>query len=122
MFLRYLGERKAPVKSVTAADLEQYLRWQRRAYQARHRRDPRDENDWRSYYTAPIHHLLRVALGRWPPAAPFAKHLDGLRDKLHSAGSSQRTVQISFYDARRFLLYLAERNVSPEQASVVSKN
>src|SRR5215470_15640770 len=67
VFLRYLDERRIPLKAATPTDLEQYLRRQSRAYRFRHGKSPHDPKHWRSYYTAPIHHLLRVAQGSWPP-------------------------------------------------------
>jgi integrase/recombinase XerD len=105
------------VKSVTPADLERYVSWQRRAYQSRHGREPHDENHWRSYYTAAIHHLLRVAQKHWPPVLDSEKHLDALCEALKHAGLSASAVRSSFYYARRFLRYLAAHDVSPEEAS-----
>jgi site-specific recombinase XerD len=104
-------------KSVMPADLERYLNWQRRAYQSRHGREPHDENHWRSYYTAGIHHLLHVTQGKWPPQPDFAKHLNALREALNRAGFSPSAIRSSFYYARRFLRYLAAHDVSPEEAS-----
>ncbi len=90
---------------------------QRRAYQSRHGRGPHDENHWRSYYTAGIHHLLHVAQGKWPPTPDFEKHLDALDEALDRAGLSASAIRSSFYYARRFLRYLAGHGVSPEEAS-----
>lgn len=117
VFLRYLAERKMSVKSITPADLERYMSWQRRAYQSRHGREPLDENHWRSYYTAGIHHLLHVAQGKWPPNPDFQKHLDALGEALNRAGLSDSAIRSSFYYGRRFLRYLAGHGVSPEEAS-----
>lgn len=118
VFLRYLAERNMSVKSVTPADLERYLSWQRRAYQSRHGREPHDENHWRSYYTAAIHHLLRMAQKTWPPIPDSEKHLDALRKTLEHAGLSTSAIRSSFYYARRFLRYLAAHKVSPKEASL----
>lgn len=106
------------VKSVTPADLERYLGWQRRAYQSRHGRGPHDENHWRSHYTSAIHHLLRVAQKQWPPIPDSEKkYLDALREALEHAGLSASAIRSSFYYARRFLRYLAAHRVSPEESS-----
>lgn len=105
------------VKSVTPRDLERYLTWQRRAYQARHGREPHDENHWRSHYTAGIHHLLHLAQGEWPPTPDFEKHLAALGEAIDHAGLSASAIRSSFYYARRFLRYLAGHGVSPEEAS-----
>jgi len=117
VFLRYLAEQKILVNSVTPTDLERYLRRQRRAYRSRHGREPHDENDRRSHYSAPIHHLLQVAQGEWPPAPAFQKHLDTLSEVLRRDGLAGGTVRTSLKEARRFLRYLAAHDVSPEQAS-----
>lgn len=117
VFLRYLAKQNIPVQSVTPADLKHYLRWQRREYRSRHGRSPHDENHWRSYYTAPIHHLLRVAQGEWPPAPGFKRNLEALRVALRREGLAEATVRNSLKHASRFLSYLTEHGVRPEQAT-----
>ena len=116
VFLQDLDERAILLKSVTPPDLERYLRRQRQAYRSRHGQVPHDENHWRSYYTAPIHHLLRVAQGEWPPIPDFEKHVNKLGDALRHDGLAASSVRNSLKHARRFLRYLTAHQVSPEQA------
>ena len=116
VFLRYLGERKILLKAVTPVDLEQYLRQQRRAYRSRHGKSPHDPKHWRSYYTAPIHHLLRVAQGSWPPLKGFEAHIEKLRAKLEQEHLSPGTVRGNMKAARCILLGLRDSQILPEHA------
>src|SRR5688572_3547118 len=106
VFLRYLNERKILLKAVTPADLEQYFSRQRRAYRFRHGESPHDRKHWRSHYTAPIHHLLRVAQGSWPPPKGFEAHIEKLRVKLEQEHLSPGTVHGNVKAARCVLLGL----------------
>jgi len=116
-FVRYLAEMNIPVQAVARAHVEQYLRYQRRAYRSRHRRPVHDEDHWRSYYTAPIYYLLRVAQGVWPPAPDFKRDLEVFREALRGEGLSRATVRNQLIHARRFLHYLTGHGVRPEQAT-----
>lgn len=118
VFLRYLASRKIELKSVMPADLQRYLNRQRQAYRSRHGHGPYDDKHWRSYYTAPIHHLLRVVQGVWPPTPDFQKHLDAMRGALQRDGLADGTIRTSLKHARRFLHHLTAHNVRPEQASL----
>ena len=98
-------------------DVEEYLIRQRRAYRSRNGHVPHDENHWRSYYTAPISHLLRVAQGQWPPVRDFEKALSKLDDALRRDGLSASTTRGCLKHARRFLRYLVAYQLSPKQAA-----
>ena len=116
VFLRYLGERSITLKAVTPADLEQYLSRQRRAFRFRHGESPHDLKHWRSYYTAPIHHLLRVAQGSWPPLKGFEAHIENLRGKLEQEHLSPGTIRGNMKAARCVLLGLRDSQILPEHA------
>lgn len=116
-FLHYLDEREIRLQSVTSAVVQQYLRRQRQAYRSRHGAVPHDDIRWRSQYTAPIHHLLRVAQGTWPPVPGFEQHLNKFGEALRHDGFAANTVRNSVKHARRFLRYLTARKISPEQAT-----
>ena len=67
MFLVFLENQRIKLSSVQPLHVEKYLRQARRRFRGRHGRLPAYK-DWRSAHTAPVHMLLRLVLGQWPPA------------------------------------------------------
>ncbi len=117
-FLRYLARRGMAIQTLQPAEVDTYLRARLRQYRRRHGRNPRDRGDWQAHFTSPIHALLRLAQGRWPPPSPIATRLAWFRSQLgkahHTPGTVRRYVQVG----RRFLAYLDRRAVAVEAAQL----
>lgn len=116
-FLRYLKDHKKTLASVQPADVSRYLSARTLLYRRRNGRTPYNIATWRYQQTGPIHRLLRLVLGQWPPARPAASALELSRREILSAytawmrdlrGVSQPTVQKNSHAARIFLEWLGD--------------
>lgn len=68
-FFDYLKSKRLAVEAVRVPDLEDFLRWELRAFHKRHGRGPRRFDRWRWRYLHAVHMVLRLVHGRWPIAA-----------------------------------------------------
>jgi integrase/recombinase XerD len=66
-FLEYLYHHARTVETALPADVEDFLRRERRVYRKRHGRAPPSNPQWRRGRTAPLRLILRLAQGKWPP-------------------------------------------------------
>lgn len=116
-FLRYLKDHKKTLASVQPADVSRYLSARTLLYRRRNGRTPYNIATWRYQQTGPIHRLLRLVQGQWPPARPAASALELSRREILSAytawmrdlrGVSQPTVQKNSHAARIFLEWLGD--------------
>ncbi len=113
-FLADLDEQHLSLTAVQPADVERYLQQARWMYPDRHENSP----DYRHWRCTPIHMLLRVAQGQWPPVSrsvtaaeisqreicdEYSKWMIGFR------GLAQSTVLCRSNEAGRFLRWLGER-------------
>ena len=118
-FLTFLQAQKIPVEAVKSVHVEAYRQPKLIAYRSRHGRPPADLQQWRRETTVPIHRLLRLVHGRWPPEAsphPVQKQLhDVLLAERHQPGS-RRTIERVVC---QFLCHLYAQGVLPEQATPV---
>ena len=83
-FLDHLGAEQVPVEAVEPAHIQAYLRIKLAEYHARHRRPPGDLQLWRQDFTTPIHRLMRLVHGHWPPPSPPDPLLERFRAPLLS--------------------------------------
>lgn len=114
-FLAFLEHLQIPVESVTPSHVEAYRQHKLAGYHERHGRPPADMQQWRRETTVPIHRLLRLAHGHWPPSPPAHPQLEQLRVALLPMcyrPSSWARVEC---DARHFLDHLRAAGVPPEQ-------
>jgi site-specific recombinase XerD len=116
-FLRYLKERRKTLASVESEDVSRYLNARVALYRRRNGRMPQNLAGWRHGQTGPIHRLLRMVHGQWPPARPAANVLELSHGEILSAytawmidlrGLSQPTVQKNSHAARVFLEWLGD--------------
>jgi integrase/recombinase XerD len=66
-FLEYLYGHTRTVETATPADVEAFLRRERRVYRNRHGHAPPSIAKWRRGHTAPLRLILKLVQGKWPP-------------------------------------------------------
>jgi integrase/recombinase XerD len=66
-FLKYLFGRARSLETATPADVEDFLRRERRVYRNRHGHAPPSVPTWRRGHTAPLRLILQLVQGTWPP-------------------------------------------------------
>jgi site-specific recombinase XerD len=97
--------------------VSRYLKARLAVYRRRNGQLPPNPKAWRYGQTGPIHRLLRLLHGQWPPAQAAGSELESLRRNLLSAyaswmvdlrGLSQPTVRKNRHAARVFLEWLGE--------------
>lgn len=113
-FLEYITGYGIDLEAVRPEHVESYMRDQRRRYQRRHGQPPASEVDWRARYTGPLHMLLRLVRGAWPPLAPC---LPALKARLEHEQLGSETIELYLYHARRFLGYLDRRQIRLDRAT-----
>ena len=117
-FLLYLGKRGVNVALATPAHEQGFLDHKLDSHRKRHGHKPSDLSGWRWGYTGGIHMIMRLAQGKWPPAAEpenlpalfrrdfcntYAQWLSDVR------GLAATTVPNRRAEAQRFLESLGER-------------
>ena len=75
-FLDYLESETLALETVSALELEEFLRWELRSFRKRHGRSPRHPRRWRWRYTRAVHKLGCLLPGQWPVAAAPATALE----------------------------------------------
>jgi site-specific recombinase XerD len=118
-FLRFLEAHDVDPTTAQISHIRSFLKVQRARYLRRQRREPLDEVDWRSHHTAPIHLLLRLTQGRWPPPSEIGRRLAFFQAHLHAKRYTQNAITAYCIVARRFLAFLQERCVALEQVRSV---
>jgi integrase/recombinase XerD len=120
-FLEYLYDHARTVETALPADVEDFLRRERRVYRKRHGRAPPSIPKWRRSCTAPLRLILHLVQGQWPPTpAPkqetlrelfhrkLLKGYDIWMDELRGLARATRVQRID--RAREFLSRLGERS------------
>ncbi len=117
MFLVFLEDRRIELSSVQPLHVEEYLQRALRRFRGRYGHLPAYK-DWRSGHTAPVHMLLRLAHGQWPPApepststAKFRHQIGQLyvRWMVDIRGLAPTTVSDRYKEMRHFLDWLGLR-------------
>ncbi|MFS8980278.1 site-specific integrase [Cupriavidus necator] len=120
-FLRYLKQRGLAIVAVQPAHVAMYLRCELRRFERRHGHAPRSLEHWRASHTAGIHQLLRMAMGKWPPAPQASSASEAFSQKLCTEyerwlddvrGLASDTIHELAAEARRFMHWYFERAVS----------
>lgn len=123
-FLTHLSKQRIAVEEVKPTHITAYLQHAARLYRQRHHHDPRSlhaprcEQWWRYSHTTPIHMLLRLAHGHWPPpsfpdtpAGTFQRDICREYDQWMAdiRGLSPRTRSERCATAHHFLSWMGER-------------
>jgi integrase/recombinase XerD len=69
-FLRYLDDHNRSIETALPADLDGFLRRERRVYRKRNGRAPSRILEWNRHHASPPRLLLRLVHGRWPRELP----------------------------------------------------
>lgn len=120
-FLEYLYDHARTVETTLPADVDDFLRRERRVYRKRHGCVPPSIPNWRRERIAPLRLILRLAQGQWSPApAPkqvtsrelihreLLKGYDMWMDELRGLARATRVQRIE--RAHEFLSGLGQRN------------
>jgi integrase/recombinase XerD len=123
-FLAALNKQRVAITAAQPENIERYLQRTPWMYPLRHEHSP----DYRHWRRTPIHMLLRLAQGQWPPASSLMTPSEISRQEicetyshwmLASRGLAQTTVLCRNNEACRFLRWLGER-VTREKLSVLT--
>lgn len=125
-FLGYLGSRGIAVELVKPCDIRAYRSKQLTTYRKRHGREPLNERQWGTLITAPIHRLLRVVFGVWPPGSEPDPIIEEFRRHLVAHGFSSTVIPSQLSAIRCLLRYLTKHkktliSVQPEDVSCYLK-
>lgn len=110
-FLRYIESRRLSIESVRPDCVAGYLHLELTRYRRKHGRDPGNMRDWRWHLLAPIHKLLTLAQGVWPPISPVDVRVQWFAGELKAAEHSPSTISTYVRISRDFLNYLHRKGV-----------
>lgn len=116
-FLVFLEKQHINLTSVQPKDLEKYLQHALRRFRRQYGHLPA-YRDWRSAHTAPVHMLLRLAQGQWPPDLKPVTQAERFQHQIREQyvrwmvdirGLAPATVSDRCKEANRFLSWFGER-------------
>jgi len=110
-FLRYLENRRMSIESVQPASVVTYLDFELKRYRRKYGRDPVAMNDWRWHFLTPIHKLLTLAQGVWPPISAVEARVQWFVAEIKATTHSPSTVRTYTRISRDFLNYLCRKGV-----------
>ena len=118
-FIALIRDRGLTPEQVQPDSVELFIAARLERYRRRHGHEPPHPRSWRARYIAPVHRLLRLAQGHWPPPAasevsPRARFCLQLRDGFHHwmvevRGRSELSFTKDWYTGQRLLEWLGER-------------
>jgi len=117
-FVYYLTEQGISIEEASPSHLDAFLQRMLERFRVRRGCPPKDPRNWRSMYTGPIHRLLRLAQGKWPPTELPADDCARFHHEMCEGygrwltevrGLSQETLRKNGSEARVFLRWLGER-------------
>ena len=117
-FQSYLRQHPLTIEAAKPANVESYLQKEVRNFRRRHGESPAALDTWCHKRTAPVHILLRIVQGQWPPAlAPNTSQevfhtqlIDGCSQWLADCrGLAARTIAARRCRWKHFLNWWAER-------------
>jgi hypothetical protein len=114
-FMAFLETRRLTLQEVEPQHVDEYCRWQLMQYRQRHRALPSNMHRWRLRIQAPIHRLLRLVQGCWPPGSSPDPSLALLREHLVHERFSASVVPSAMSAVRGFLRFLRSQSVGIEQ-------
>lgn len=116
-FLIFLEKQHLKLSSVQPTHVEKYLQHSLRRFHRQYGHMPAYK-DWRSAHTAPVHMLLRLAQGQWPPTPKPATQGERFQHQICEQyvrwmvdirGLAPATVSDRRKEACRFLRWLGKR-------------
>src|SRR6266436_4351438 len=110
-FLRYIESRRLSIESVLPDCVAAYLCLELNRYHRKHRRNPGTMSDWRWHILSPIHKLLTLAQGVWPPISPVDARVQWFAGELKAAKHSPSTIGTYTRISRDYLNYLHRKGV-----------
>src|SRR5258708_30460080 len=110
-FLRYVEGRRISIDSIQPAFVDAYLRLELNRYRRGHGRDPGTMSDWRWHFLSPIHKLLVLAQGAWPPLSTVEARVRWFAGELGAAEHSTSTIRTYVRISRDFLSHLHRKGV-----------
>jgi len=110
-FLRCIESRGISIESVQPDCVAGYLRLELTRYRRKHGRDPGTMNEWRWHLLAPIHKLLTLAQGVWPPISHVDARVQWFARELKAAEHSPSTISTYVRISRDFLDHLHRKGV-----------
>ena len=113
-FLAYWEDRGVRLEGIEANHVTTYCQDRLRAYRKRHGRLPENLHRWRLGTQVPIHRLLRLMHGYWPPESRPDPSVSAFRDHLIQEGFSPTVIPSQLSTIRVFLRFLAGQHVSIE--------
>lgn len=114
-FLKHCERSGVKLESVDTVHVTAYCRLKLRLYRKRHNGLPRSLHKWQIGIQVPIHRLLRLMNGSWPPAARPDPTLLIYREHLCQSGFQPSAIARHLSQLRGFLGFLHEREVRPEE-------
>ncbi len=118
-FLDHLRAERIAIENITPAHVEAYRRIKLTEYRRRQHGAPRDVRLWGRAAMAPVHRLLRLVHGHWPPPGPHDPLLERFRASLRSERYSASTIESMDRAVRQFLAFIHDRGAAPEQVQPV---
>jgi len=117
-FFAYLECRDLPIESVSAADEEEFVKWDLKNFRNRHEREPRDFHQWRGLHRVTVRIVMRLAQRKWPVVSGPTTSLEVYHRALVQGyeawmrdlrGLSVQTRSMRTTQALQFLTSLADR-------------
>jgi hypothetical protein len=110
-FLHYAEGRGILLDSVQPECVESYLRLELNHYRRKHGRNPGTMSDWRWHLLSPIHKILTLAQGHWPPLSAAEARVQWFRGELEAAEHSGSAIRTYVRISRDFLSYLDRKGI-----------
>jgi site-specific recombinase XerD len=114
-FLAYWQARAVALEHINTSHVTSYCQYKLRAYRKRHERLPRNLHQWRLGIQIPIHRLLRLMHGYWPPDSRPDPSVNVFKEHLTQEGFSPSVIPSDLSTIRVFLRFLGEQGVSVEE-------
>ena len=111
-FLAYWDGRGVALENVEASHIATYCRYRLRMYRKRHHRSPWYLQRWRLGIQIPIHRLLRLIHGYWPPESRPDPSVIAFRKHLIEEGFRASVIPTRLSMIRVFLRFLCAQDVS----------
>lgn len=114
-FLAYWEARGTVLENVEARHVTTYCRYKLRLYRKRHHREPPNLQRGRLRIQIPIHRLLRLVHGYWPPESRPDPSVIAFRQHLIEEGFRASVIPTRLSIIRVFLRFLHQQHVSVEE-------
>lgn len=116
-FLRYLNARSVSIRDAEPQHIRSFLDLKRRQYVRNHGHPPVNEIWFRCDKTPPIHRLLTLAQGQWPPATHIDRRVLWFQKRLAKENVGSEVVRKQVAAVRRFLEFLSHRSMTLEDVT-----